>query len=292
MYADRENMVSNRLKKILCLILFLSLTSIAFENGCIAASTFTIPSDADNTVRYWFTDSGTGWVDDAVTVGNLGIGVWSAYQVFESSFRFTSVSIPNGATITSAKLRIKTTNDISGAASCDLDIQACDEDNSAQMSSFANFGGRARTTANVNWTKTFAANTVYDTDDIKTVVQEIVDRGSWASGNAMQFIISDHTYKYSALPTTDRDEFSTLQSYGAYTSSLIVEYVAYTDIGLRIYDGSSVVKIGTQTLDGHALRVRKGDTTYGIPLLATDSADASSLRIFDGSAVKALPKVD
>ena len=64
----------------------------------------------------------------------------------------------------------------------------------------------------------------------------------------------------------------------------------YTDIGLRI-KGSSTVTIGGETLDSsHKLRFRKGTTTYGIPLLATTDLDASGLRIYDGSAVKALPK--
>jgi len=72
-----------------------------------------------------------------------------------------------------------------------------------------------------------------------------------------------------------------------------VTYTTYTDIGIRMRTSSEVIKIGAQTLEStHALRIRKGDTTYGIPLIAPGGADDSGLRIFDGSAVKALPKVD
>ena len=65
----------------------------------------------------------------------------------------------------------------------------------------------------------------------------------------------------------------------------------YGDVGIRVYDGSEVVKIGTDQLEPtHKLRVRKGGTTYGIPLLEIADTNASTVRIHDGSAVKALPK--
>jgi len=68
---------------------------------------------------------------------------------------------------------------------------------------------------------------------------------------------------------------------------------SYQDIGIRYYDGSAVKKIGVQTLSAsHKLRVYKTDTVYGIPLVAPDAPEASKIRIWDGSAVKALPEVD
>lgn len=69
--------------------------------------------------------------------------------------------------------------------------------------------------------------------------------------------------------------------------------IVHKDIGLRFYTGSSVIKIGCQDLDAsHKLRIRKGGTTYGIELVATDDPQASAIRIYDGVAVKALPEVD
>jgi hypothetical protein len=64
------------------------------------------------------------------------------------------------------------------------------------------------------------------------------------------------------------------------------------DIGLRFYDDNTVKKIGVQTLGTHKLRVRKGTTTYGIPLAATTDSKASTVRIYHGSLVRALPLVD
>lgn len=64
------------------------------------------------------------------------------------------------------------------------------------------------------------------------------------------------------------------------------------DKGIRVYNGSSVIKIGVKALSGHKLRFYDGSTTYGIPLLSTSDSNASELRIYDGTTVKALPKVD
>lgn len=67
---------------------------------------------------------------------------------------------------------------------------------------------------------------------------------------------------------------------------------AYKDIGIRIQGPNGIIKIGAEDLTPtHKLRIRKGDTTYGIPLLTTNDPDASPVRIYDGSSVKALPKV-
>ena len=62
----------------------------------------------------------------------------------------------------------------------------------------------------------------------------------------------------------------------------------YDDIGIRLYDGSDNIEIGTEALSGHKLRIRKGSTTYGIPLVATTSNYATGIRIYDGSDEKAL----
>jgi hypothetical protein len=67
-----------------------------------------------------------------------------------------------------------------------------------------------------------------------------------------------------------------------------VTYTPYTDIGLRFRTGTATIKIGVQALDGHKLRIRKGATTYGIPLVATSDPNASKIRFRDGATTKAL----
>jgi len=67
----------------------------------------------------------------------------------------------------------------------------------------------------------------------------------------------------------------------------------YLDIGLRVKKPGETIKIGVKRLgSSHKLRIRKGNISYGIPLLDSDDGDASPIRIYDGSTVKALPRID
>ena len=61
---------------------------------------------------------------------------------------------------------------------------------------------------------------------------------------------------------------------------------------LRLGKGSETMRIGRLKLNGHKLRVSKGGTTYGIPLLDVDDPEASPLRIYDGSSIRGFPKAD
>lgn len=65
----------------------------------------------------------------------------------------------------------------------------------------------------------------------------------------------------------------------------------YLDVGLRLRSGAGTLTLGCEALNGHHLRIRKGGTTYGIPLIDTGGAEDSGLRIFDGSSVKTVPKI-
>lgn len=58
--------------------------------------------------------------------------------------------------------------------------------------------------------------------------------------------------------------------------------------GLRYYDGSNVISVAVETLDDHKVRIRGADgVTYGVPLVDVDHPQATSLRIYDGTDVKA-----
>ena len=66
-----------------------------------------------------------------------------------------------------------------------------------------------------------------------------------------------------------------------------ISYTTYTDIGIRV----GALKIGTLAVGTNALRIRKGGTTYGIPLIATNDGSACGIRIYDGANVKSVPEV-
>ena len=63
----------------------------------------------------------------------------------------------------------------------------------------------------------------------------------------------------------------------------------YQDIGLTVQKGGDQ-RIGVLPLSGsHNLRVHKGGTTYGIPLLSTGNPGAGNVRIAKGGTVYSLP---
>tara|TARA_R100000654_G_C2642381_1_gene121897 strand:+ start:142 stop:786 length:645 start_codon:yes stop_codon:yes gene_type:complete len=108
-----------------------------------------------------------------------------------SYFRFTNVAIDQGATVQSAILKpIKKSS--SGSASKDFEIAGRDVDNAGVPSSASTLGSN-RTTARVTLLKSTVFDTTngnrFDTPDIKTIIQEIVNRAGWSSGNSIVLVL-------------------------------------------------------------------------------------------------------
>ncbi len=111
-----------------------------------------------------------------------------------SGLRFDNIRIPQGATITDAKL-VFTPVDTNTTATT-WTITAEDADNSEPFSVTAgdiNTTNRTRTTASVNWaigTSDWAAGVSVESADIKTVLQEVVNRTNWCGGNSVSFFVA------------------------------------------------------------------------------------------------------
>lgn len=117
------------------------------------------------------------------TEGWLG---WDG-SVLNSAFsRFTGITIPQGAVITSAKIQYKAISS-TGLSGLQTTIYASKELNAAAPTTYAAYNAKTVTTAAVNWDApgAWASGTWYDSPDITSVIQEIVSQGSWASGNAL-----------------------------------------------------------------------------------------------------------
>lgn len=136
-----------------------------------------------------------GWHDGNSLFDNSGtsisiIGADLNLETLENIgfVRIPNVTIPQGATISAASFDfVAAAKSTPGAIS----INGCDEDNSAQMADLTDAATRAQTTATQSLTfGSLTAGGSFTTGDFKSVVQEIVDRVGWASGNAMQFIFS------------------------------------------------------------------------------------------------------
>ncbi|MCG8584064.1 MAG: hypothetical protein MI757_05070 [Pirellulales bacterium] len=105
-------------------------------------------------------------------------------------FRFNNVTIPQGATISTAYVDMRA--DDSNTESTDLTIFGEDADDAAAIGSGNNnLSNRTRTTASVTWNNVanWNKNTHYQTPEIKAIVEEIVGRSGWASGNDLVILI-------------------------------------------------------------------------------------------------------
>jgi hypothetical protein len=64
------------------------------------------------------------------------------------------------------------------------------------------------------------------------------------------------------------------------------------DIGLRVYDGTSVIKLGAQPGSPTSpIRINKNGTNYGVVLVATNDLSASRVRIQTSSGTQSLMRL-
>jgi hypothetical protein len=103
---------------------------------------------------------------------------------YRSGFRFTGVAVSVGATIDVAylSLRAKQTKTVYPATK----IIGEAADNPTAPTSLTTFAARTRTDASAPWTPVaWVADTWYNSPSTVAVIQEIIGRGGWASGNAI-----------------------------------------------------------------------------------------------------------
>jgi hypothetical protein len=106
--------------------------------------------------------------------------------------RFTDVTIPQGATITNAYVVFQVYQASNEPTS--LTLRGESKDNAAIFTTAArDISKRAKTAAGVNWNNIPAWTTVgasVQTPNVAGIIQEIVNRGSWSSGNSLAIIIN------------------------------------------------------------------------------------------------------
>lgn len=148
------------------------------------------------TVEYQVADG----MDDAYCVK------WGMQQSVEESvlligqyaagIRFQGVKIPQGALIKSATLKVRScTSGLTGALDGILYAEAA---NNAEDFSERKISQLTKTEASVPWVwgadAPWTASTWYDSPDIASLVQEVVDRNGWKSDNALVIIYWTKSY--------------------------------------------------------------------------------------------------
>ncbi len=118
----------------------------------------------------------------------------SSTSVQTVGVRFPGLALPKNAAISKAYLQFKTASSSSDATS--LTIQGQASDNTLTFGSTSgNISNRPRTAASVGWvpvpwTVVGQAGLNQQSPDLTAIVQELVNRPSWVSGNAIAFIIT------------------------------------------------------------------------------------------------------
>jgi hypothetical protein len=106
--------------------------------------------------------------------------------------RFNNISIPSNASILSAYVEFEV--DETGSDPTSVTIQGQASDNASTFTTVTgNISSRARTTAQVAWNNIPAwtvLNAKWQTPNISAIIQEIVSRSAWVSGNSVVIIIS------------------------------------------------------------------------------------------------------
>ncbi len=149
----------------------------------------------------------TGSVDRRVAAGNDDAEQRSNGSVYRNSsdleliadgsrqqtvgMRFTGVAVPQGATVTNAYVEF--TTDETNSGTTNLTFRAQDADDPPAFGSGSNdITARPVTSASVAWSPS-AWNTVgqkHQTPNLAPVIQEVVGRSGWVSGNAMVIIVT------------------------------------------------------------------------------------------------------
>lgn len=115
------------------------------------------------------------------------------HDTTEDSFaRFASVSVPAGATINSATLKL-TANSSNSANFVKIKIFGEKALNPSVVTSYDDYTNRAKTTAYLqnDAVSAWVAGTTYSFD-LTAVIAEIIAQAGWASGNAVQIFVMNN----------------------------------------------------------------------------------------------------
>lgn len=125
------------------------------------------------------------------------IGKFNTTDDYWNGFRWLNATIPQGATINSATVDLYSAQVTGGTTAKSIWYGVLEANAATFNTSTVYPEGKPRTTASVTkdfTTSAWASTIGYGVDlvDVTTLVQEIVNQGTWASGNAMAIVCHDN----------------------------------------------------------------------------------------------------
>jgi len=230
---------------------------------------------------YWDIDTTHQYVGGAATTEEHGGGM-----------RFTNITIPKGATITKAYLTLRCSESYAGA-NCFGKISAEDVDDAITFANdkaafdtrFANHTTAIMDWDNIEaWTKDTDYNspTTDGTTTFASIIQEIVDRDGWASGQDIVIFLEDFDDRSTHGVGETRLAYS-YEGSSTYCPQLVITYIVNVEITvpLATVTGEGLVPtmirdvkpaIPLATIDGAGLVPTMAlDRIFSIPLATIDS---------------------
>lgn len=185
-FSDKQSIAILSCVKMLYILFFSFLFTISFIHDGKSQTNFsrTITTGSDDAEEFVSTTVVT------LNSTDLEIGMdGTSAQII--GLRFPNITIPKNATITNAYIQFET--DVAWSNATSAVIHGENVDNSLTFTATnGNISSRSKTTTSVNWIPV-AWNTVdekQNTPDIKNIIQDIVNRSGWASGNALSLLIT------------------------------------------------------------------------------------------------------
>ena len=172
---------------------------------CLGASPFVSVAVAVNAT---FTVSANSDDADETSGGTMYVTDGSSFFSGHVGFRFQNVTIPAGATITSATLEVFSNSN--GTTSFSVDLTAQDADSPPTFTTTnGNITSRTLTTAQTLWSTgsvSYSTGQSIVSPNFASSIQEVVDRGGWSSGNSLVVITTPNSgdkgiFKISGSPS-------------------------------------------------------------------------------------------
>jgi len=166
-------------------ITYQKFDSVSYDYGTEITDTYQVSDHLDDG-RVRKSDTSYEEHDSTAYIADFSSSLYDG----EMWCRFQSVTIPD-VDITEAHLELYANYWM--AAPDRLFILGDYTGDAAYPTSYNDFYAKTRTTANVTWSDTFSSVMQWETSpDISNIVEEIMDHGSWSSGNDMQFFIEQN----------------------------------------------------------------------------------------------------
>ena len=162
------------------------------NSSCVAETTFEKRISAGSDDAEQRSNDGSMYLDSSDL--ELAVDLDSSIATDNVGMRFNAITIPRGASITNAYIQFKAIGTDSGAVS--LTIQGEATDNATAFTTIANnITGRTKTAASIAWSPPAwniigEAGASQRTPNISSIIQEIVNRSGWASGNSLVVVIN------------------------------------------------------------------------------------------------------